>query len=325
MFTMQKKLEMDKNELIKKVAFLKQKNKVAAKLYFHYNDGKKDSLLEAPTNNDSVDKKISGIYTDSVLLKFKEDRSFQLLDISKVVEFDTIATHYYYDKDYPVDLAFLFMKKKGKFIFKDHPYTNIKGYLIDLTFGKDSISLYKYRHNFDIHIKPTLLTMVRVDNELTSPSNESIIINEKFDYAIIGEYLIAMSLSTLERKIKFDERVNRQSAEIIQSIKDNDVEIVEAFEKLTDFLKDDFGFAKKLKSIDFGGLLWTTPFKDVKKKIESIPKLSKFLKFNKKGDKFNITSKQAAKIFFKLCNDEVMESILNGDVHLVSDVESIEE
>ncbi len=325
MFTTLKRQAMDKNELLQKVAFLKDRDKVAAKLYFHYNDGKDDFLLEAPTNNATVDQKISGIYTDSVVLKFNENRSFQLLDISNVEEFDTSATHYYYDKDYPDDLAFLFMNKQGKFIFKNHPYANIKGYLINLTYGKDSISLYKYRHNFDIHIKPTLLTLIRIDNELVSPSNESIIINEKFDYAIIDEYLIAMSLSTLERKIKFDERVNRQSEQVIQSLKDSEIDIVEGFEKLTEFLKDDFGFAKKLKSVDFKGLLWTTPFNDVKSQIESRPKLNKYLKFNKKGDKFNITSKQAARIFFKLCNNEVMESVLNGDVHLVGDVESIDE
>ncbi len=316
---------MDKNELLKKVAFLKQKDKVAAKLYFHYNDGTDDFLLEAPTNNNSVDQKIAEIYTDSVVSRFNEHRSFQILDITNVEEFDTTATHYYYEDEYPADLAFLFMIKKGKFIFKNHPYDNIKGYLINLTYGKNSISLYKYRHNFDIKIKPTLLTLLRVDNELVSPSHESIIINEKFDYAIIDNYLIAMSLSTLERKIKFDERVNRQSEQVIQSIEESEIDIVEGFDKLKEFLKDDFGFAKKLKTVDFGGLLWTTPFKDVKKQIESRPKLSKYLKFNKKGDKFNITSKQAAKIFFKLCNNEVMESVLNGDVHLVGDVESIEE
>jgi hypothetical protein len=325
MFTTQKSQAMDKNELLRKVAFLKQKDKVAAKLYFHYNDGTEDFLLEAPTNNDSVDQKIAGIYTDSVVSKFNENRNFQILDITNVEEFDTTATHYYYEEDYPDDLAFLFMKKAGKFVFKNHPYENIKGFLINLTYGKDSISLYKYRHNFDIKIKPTLLTLLRVDNELVSPSHESIIINEKFDYAIIDEYLIAMSLSTLERKIKFDERVNRQSEQVIQSIKDSEIDIVEGFDKLSDFLKDDFGFAKKLKSIDFKGLLWTTPFNDVKSQIESRPKLSKYLKFNKKGDKFNISSKQAARIFFKLCNNEVMESVLNGDVHLVGDVESIDE
>src|SRR5690606_9940849 len=128
MFTMQKSQAMDKNELLKKVAFLQQKDKVAAKLYFHYNDGTEDFLLEAPTNNDSVDQKIAGIYTDSVVSKFNEHRSFQILDITNVEEFDTTATHYYYEEDYPDDLAFLFMKKKGKFTFKNHPYDNIKGY-----------------------------------------------------------------------------------------------------------------------------------------------------------------------------------------------------
>lgn len=316
---------MDKSVLFNKVAFLENRDKIAAKLYFHYNDGKEEYLLEAPTDNGSVDQKIAEIYTDSVLSKFNGNRNFKLLDISNVEEFDTAATHYYYDKDYPSDLNFLFMKERGMFSFKKHLYANIKGYFINLTYGKDAISLYKYRHNFDIHIKPTLLTLLRVDNELISPSSESIIINEKFDYAIIDECLIAMSLSTLERKLKFDERVNRRSEQIIQSIIDSEIEIVEGLDKLTDFLKDDFGFAKKIKLIDFNGLLWKTPFVEVKKKIESRPKLIKIMKFNKKGDKFNITSKQAAKIFFKLCNNEVMESVLNGDVHLVGDVESIGE
>lgn len=323
MFTTLKRQVMDKNELLKKVAFLKDRDKVAAKLYFHYNDGKDDFLLEAPTNNDTVDQKISGIYTDSVVLKFNENRSFQLLDISNVEEFDTTATHYYYDKDYPDDLAFLFMDKQGKFIFKSHPYANIKGFLINLTYGKDSISLYKYRHNFDIHIKPTLLTLIRVDNELVSPSNESIIINEKFDYAIIDEFLIAMSLSTLERKIKFDERVKKQSEEIIESIEEKGAELVEGIDKLKEYLSDNFEFAKKMKSIDFNGLLWTSDFESIKQKIQSRPKLNRIMKF--KDNKFNITSKQAARIFFKLCNDQVMESVLSGDVSLVDGVELIEE
>jgi len=326
MYIMQKKQAMDNNGLLKKIEFLNQKEKVAAKLYFHYNDGTETFLLEAPTNNDSVDKKMASLFTESVISKFNENRKYQILNITDVEEFDTTDTYYYYEGNYPDDLAFLFnIEKKGKFIFKSHDYNNIKGYLITLTYGKDSISLYKYRHNFDIRIKPTLLTLLRVDNELVSPSHESIIINEKFDYAIIDKYLIAMSLTTLERKIKFAERVNRQSEKIIQSIKDSKIDIVEGFEKLIEFLKDDFGFAKKLKSIDFKGLLWTTPFEDVKKQIEARPKLSKHLKFNKDGTKFNITSKQAARIFFKLCNNEVMESILNGDVHLVGDVELIEE
>lgn len=323
MFTTQKRQAMDKNELLQKVAFLKDKDKVAAKLYFHYNDGKDDFLLEAPTNNDTVDKKISDIYTDSVVLKFNEKRSFQLLDISNVEEFDTTATHYYYDKDYPDDLAFLFMNKQGKFKFKNHPYDNIKGYFISLTYGNDSISLYKYRHNFDIHIKPTLLTLLRVDNELVSPSHESIIINEKFDYAILDEYLIAMSLSTLERKVKFEKRVKKQSEEIIASIEKQGAELVEGIDKLEEYLSDNFGFAKKMKSINFNGLLWTSDFESIKQKIQSRPKLNRIMKF--KDNKFNITSKQAARIFFKLCNDQVMESVLSGDVSLVDGVELIEE
>ncbi|HOJ07768.1 MAG: DUF4868 domain-containing protein [Ignavibacteriota bacterium] len=316
---------MDKQELLKKLNFLNDKNKVAAKLYFHYNDGKGDILLEAPTNNDAVDKKIASIYVDSVQLKFNEDRTFHLSDITQVEEFDTVATYYYYKDKYPADLSFLFKEEKGKFSFKKHPYENIKGYLIDLTYGNDSILLYKYRHNFDIRISPTMLTLLRVDNELTSPSHESIIINEKFDYAIVDKYLVAMSLSTLERKLKFDERVNQQSKAVIQSIKDFERQIVEDYTKLEEYLMQNFNFAKKLKSIDFDGLLWKTPIADIKKQIDSRPKLNKYLKFNKKGDKFQITSKQAAKIFFKLCNDKVMESILSGNIHLVDEVESIDE
>lgn len=311
---------MNKQNLLEKVAFLKDKGKIAAKLYFHYNDGE-DKLLEAPTNNESVDKKLANNYSDSVLAKFKEERDFKILNIDEVEEFDTKATHYYYEKDYPKELNFLFAKKEEKYRFNNHEYKNIKGYLIDLTFGKDNILLYKYRHNYDIHIKPTLLTMVRVDNELTSPSHESIIINDNFDYLITGSYLIAMSLSTLERRLKFEKRINQQSEQIIESINENGKDLVEGIEKLEEYLKENFNFAKKMKVVDFNGVLWNTPFTTVKAKIESYPKLKSIMRF--KGNKFNITSKQAARIFFKLCNDEVMESILSGDVSLVDGVEAI--
>lgn len=312
---------MNKKDIIEKVAFLKDKEKIAAKLYFHYNDGE-DKLLEAPTNNESVDKKLATNYSNSVQAKFKEERDFKILNIEKVEEFDTKATHYYYENNYPDELCFLFIDKDEKFRFNNHDYKKIKGYLIDLTYGNENILLYKYRHNYDIHIKPTLLTMVRVDNELTSPSHESIIINENFDYVITGDYLIAMSLNTLERKIKFEKRIKQQSEEIIESIKENGKDLVEGVEKLKEYLDENFNFAKKMKAIDFGGVLWNTPFQSVRTKIESYPNLKSIMKF--KGSKFNITSKQAARIFFKLCNDEVMESILSGDVSLVDGIETIE-
>lgn len=320
---MQKKQAMDKNELVAKVAFLEQIDKIAAKLYFHYNDGSGDVLLEAPTNNESVDKKLSKNYSESVLQKFNSERDFKILDIAKVEEFDTIATHYYFKAYFPEDLQFLFKEKNNEYNFNDHDFKNIKGYLIDLTYGKESILLYKYRHNYEIHIKPTLLTMIKVGNELTSPSHESIIINENFDYAILNETLIVISLSTLERKIKFDERVKKQSEEIIESIEEYGSEIVEGVDKLKEFLAENFEFAKKMKSIDFNGLLWTSDFESIKRKIQSRPKLNRILKF--RDNKFNITSKQAARIFFKLCNDQVMESILSGDVSLVEGAELIEE
>jgi hypothetical protein len=314
---------MDKNELVAKVAFLEQVDKIAAKLYFHYNDGSGDVLLVAPTNNESVDKKLSKNYSESVLSKFNSERDFKILDIAIVDEYDTVATHYYYKEDYPEELQFLFNEKDDEYNFNDNDFKNIKGFLIDLTYGKESILLYKYRHNYDIHIKPTLLTMIKVDNELTSPSHESIIINENFDYAILNETLIAISLSTLERKIKFDERVKKQSGEIIKSIEEKGSEIVEGIDKLKEYLAENFDFAKKMKSINFDGLLWTSDFGSIKQKIQSRPKLNRIMKF--KNNKFIITSKQAARIFFKLCNDQVMESILSGDVSLVEGAELIEE
>lgn len=321
---MQKKQTMDKKSLIEKIDFLQDKDKIAAKLYFHYSGKDGDVLLVAPTKNDSVDQKIAKLYTDSVLSKFNMDKGFHLLDINNVEEYDTVATHYYYENNYPQELNILFSKNTEEFKFGEHQYADIKGYLIKLSFGKDTLSLYKYRHNFDIHIKPTLLTLIRMADVLTSPSNESIIINEKFDYVVIENYLIAISLSTLERKIKFDERVNKESKEVIESIKLFGIQIVEGYDKLEEFLLSDFNFAKKLKSVDFNSLLWTTPFKDIKTRIEKKPQLIKYLKFNKTGDKFEITSKQGARIFFKLCNDKVMESILSGNILLVNEVESIE-
>ena len=321
---MEEKQVLTKEKLINKVSFLDNEDMIAAKLYFHYNDGNQDVILKAPTNNNSVDNKIAKIYTDSVLSKFKSERTFQVLDITEVEEFDSTATHYYYEKNYPEELQVLFSKSNESFSFKKHDYKNIKGFLIDLAYGKDSITLYKYRHNFDIHIKPSLLTLVRIDNELLSPSDESIIINDKFEYVISDQYLIAMNISTLERKIKFDERVKKRSKDIIESLKTAPVHIVEGFDKLEEFLSSEFNFAKKMQNINYESLLWKTPFSQIRDKIKEKPQIGKYLKFNKAETKFNITSKQAAKIFFKLCNDKVMESIISGNIHLADELESIE-
>jgi hypothetical protein len=316
---------MDNNMFEGNIQFIKDKERIAAKLYFHCHDENGVSLREAPTNVESVNCKIAEIYSTSIENKFLSARHYGVANIEDVEEFDTAHTYYYYKDEYPNDLQFLFSDDSGKFVFSDSGYQSIKGYLINLTYGKKSVSLYKYRHNFDIHVKPTLLTLLRVDNELRSPSSESIIINEKFDYLIFDSYLFAMSISTLERKIKFDERVKRQSKEVIESLETHELQLVEDYAKLGEFLDADFNFAKKLKFIDFDGKLWNTPFSQVKKKIESRPKLSKYLKFSADGSKFSITSKQGAKIFFKLCNDKVMESILSGEVHLVDNIESVEE
>ena len=312
---------MKKEDFINSISFLNDETKVGAKLYFHYLDGNKDIVLEAPTDNTSVDKKLSKIYSESILEKFKKD--FELQDISNVEEFDSKTTFYFYESKYPKELKFLFEEFTLKYNFKKHEYSNIKGYIVNLNYGKNNLTIYKYRHNYDIHIKPTLLTLVKIDNELTSPSNESIIINEKFDYLISDKYLVASSLSMLERKLKFNERVNKQSTTLVQSLIDSDVQILEDVVKIRELLNDDFGFAKKMKPINFKGLLWNTPIKKLKKKFKNHPKLLAHLKFNNDETMFKITSKQGAKIFLSLCNDKVMESILSGDVHLVDDVENI--
>ena len=90
---------MKKEDFINSISFLNDETKVGAKLYFHYLDGNKDIVLEAPTDNTSVYKKLSKIYSESILEKFKKD--FELQDISNVEEFDSKTTLYFYESKYP--------------------------------------------------------------------------------------------------------------------------------------------------------------------------------------------------------------------------------
>jgi hypothetical protein len=316
---------MDKSAFIESFSFLNDGAPVAADLYFHYQDDDQQRfLLKAPTNVEEVNKKLSRIYSSSISATFSSDKDFEVLDLSQIKEADEKTTYYYYKKDYPPGLDIIFEKKTPQFKFSSHKYSFIKGFVIKLNSGKNQITLYKVRNPLDFHVKPTMLTLLRVENGFTSPSDESLILNDKFDYVLIGSTLIVMNMNQLERKYKFEERIKLHSQTIIKSLKTKGKNIVEGFDHLETFLSNNMGFAKKLNSIDFNGVLWKTDFKVIKKAIQEHPSLAKYLKFNKSGTKFNIKSVKAARIFFSLCNDLVMESVISGKVATVTEKDEIE-
>lgn len=315
---------MNKQELIKATSFLTDHTKVGGELFFHYQTEEESVLLKTPTVVETLNKKISKNFCQSVTETFSADKDFEVMPISKVREMDPIQTYYHYEKKYPDALQVISANAIGDYSFKKHDYKSIKGFVIKLSFGNEQIILYKVKNPLDFHVKPTVMTILRMDDTFTSPSDESLILSEKFDYALTGDNLVVINLDQLERKFKFDERIKLHSASIMTSLEENAKKIVEGFETLETFLEENKSFAKKMKQIDFKGVLWTTDFKTVKAAIEKHPTLKKHLRFNKKGDKFNIKSKIAAKLFFSLCNDLVMESILSGKVSTVPEKDEIE-
>ncbi len=316
---------MDKTQLIASVSFLKDAADIGADLYFHYQDeNETKSLLKVPTNIDEVNKKISRIFSKSIIETFSPDKEFDVLNLSHVKEADPITTYYYYQNNFPDLLNIVFEQKTPVYKFSRHKYGNIKGFVIKLNLGAKQIVLYKVKNPLDFHVKPTMLTILRIENGFTSPSDESLILNDKFDYVLIGKNLIVMNLDQLERKYKFEERIRLHSKNIIKSLKSNGKSIIHGFDHLENFLANNMGFARKMASIDFTGVLWKTDFKVVKKAIEDHPKLAQYLKFNESGTKFNIKSAKAAKIFFSLCNDLVMESIISKKVATVTEKDEIE-
>lgn len=317
---------MNKKELTESISFLSDHTKVGAELFFHYVKDNETFLLKAPTQVEQLNKKLAKNFCHSVTTIFSTQNEFEVLPITSVREVDPIITYYYYEKDIPEGLQIIFEQAKDTYSFKKHEYSCIKGFVIKLTYGEKQITLYKVKNPLDFHVKPTVMTILRMDDTFTSPSDESLILTEKFDYAVIEKKLVVMNLDQLQRKFKFEERIKLHSKSLMDSLKDKGKAIIEeeGFATLETFLSENMNFAKKIKKMDYTGVLWTTDFKVVKAAIESREKLKKYLYFNKKGDKFNIKSKMAAKLFFSLCNDLIMESILSGKVSTVPEKDEIE-
>lgn len=314
---------MDKKEFLKEINFISS-DKVAASLYFHYVDEDSEKLLKAPTDVDTVNKKLAKIYSDSILKKLGSKVDYEILPIEEVTEYDEAITYYYYTKNFPEKLEFLSKSHHELFSFKKHKYKNIKGFVIKLTYGKQEILVYKFRNNFDVQVQKTILTILKVEEGFTSPGDETITLNDKIDYILYNQNLIVINLSQHERKLKFIDRIKLHSKNIIKSLQDNAKNIDEGIESLTKYLDDNISFAKKMKPINFEGVLWKTDFALIKISIEKHEKLKKHLKFNDTGDKFSIKSQVASKLFFSLCSDLIMESILSGEVVTVHEKEEIE-
>ena len=307
-----------------KLAFLGGEANVGAELYFHYNDGEINELLKAPTDVAKLNKKLATLYSTHILETFKQESAFDVLSIKQVREYDVKNTYYYYQTIFPEGLKIIEADSQTEFSFSAHKYSNIKGYVIKLILGADIVTIYKVRNNIDFHVKKTVLTILRIEDIFTSPSDETLTINEKFDYLLIGNVLLVMDLDQLERKFHFEERIKIRSEKIIKDLKENAKNIVENFDKLQSFLGKNLNFAKKMDDIDYQSALWKTPFSKVKQAIENREDLKKYLKLNATGNKFKIDSDKAAKLFLSLCNDLVVESILSGKVATVSEKENVE-
>lgn len=173
---------MKKQDLIKAVSFLSDPSKVGGELFFHYVEADKEELLKAPTDATKLNKKLAAIYSESVTTTFKNENDYEIKNIMDVQEFDINTTYYYYEENYPEKLIVLTEQANGTFDFSTHKYNFIKGFVIKLTYGKNSVLLYKIKSNLDFRVTKHWITMVKVSSGFfTSPSNESLVLNEKFE------------------------------------------------------------------------------------------------------------------------------------------------
>ncbi len=193
------------------------------------------------------------------------------------------------------------------FSFNDDDLTKIKAFIICIGNEANKVVLYKKHYPISLMRQGSYYGLVPSNTRLERFTENVIKINDTFEFMLVNDALIVLSLKTFQNSFGYDQIIrNKAEANLLTIAGANLLEDIEQLRELTTELK----YAKKLMSIKHNSPVLNIPFDEIKLFIQSHPKLKRRIQFNGDQSKIDLQTRTSKELFIKILNDDFLKSEL---------------
>ncbi|NOW98961.1 Kiwa anti-phage protein KwaB-like domain-containing protein [Mucilaginibacter sp. SG564] len=327
---------MDRSALINKLQFVST-DAVGLELYFLHRKKQIDpiEILRVDLEDTSTQSRLESVFINKIKSEFlnqdEEGRSLQedyVWHLKHIRDVNDLKDTFYYfpnvaptNDDYHIPEEFkemvnLFNKGYHAFdVFKHdkHLLDHVFAYLIRLQIDQKQVIIFKQKYPIDILSRSTVLKVIDHASRFVLETDPLLKISDKIDFMLVDNHFIIVNLKLLETKYGFNDRYLKMGTQSLEIIKNKNV--VSDTSKIEELAKT-VGFSKKLMKVKADNIVLGTPIVEIKlfleeyKTIDGAVSLSKRIKYIPAQNRFEVKSKEAARDFIKLLNDEYLISLL---------------
>lgn len=300
---------MNRQELLERIAyFLNPDNGIGASLYFILNQDNERIVRHADIDENArveLEERYLGYIRD----KFITNQDFHYQNISEADDRKNVVYRYDLDEKHEnlnILEWILGNEEQPPFLFNQNSLNNIEGYLITLGNETNKIALYKKHMPFNLLRQDRFLLVPTSNQRFVKATNDTLTLDESFDFMLIDQSLIVLRLGTLERHFDFETVIRNQAQATINLI--NNIDLLEDIQQLQE-LAESTTNAKKLMKIKNSPVL-NVPAVNIINFIKNHPELTGRINFNDDETRVRLTTGVSKKLFLKLLNDDYLFSEL---------------
>jgi hypothetical protein len=195
------------------------------------------------------------------------------------------------------------------FNFKEDKFDEIFGFIIKTGIEENFFTIFKKNYPVSL-IKKSSFSLMRLNNtERLSKVNDDILkLNFSIDFFIVENALYIKNIDVLEKYFNFTEIIKKEAMKSLETIAKT--KLVDDIDSMRNNIEN-ISFSRKLvKATYSSNVLNKIPQKEIVEYSKANIFYKGKFKYNKKGDKFLLSTKKSQQFFLKLINDEILLSEL---------------
>lgn len=209
------------------------------------------------------------------------------------------------------------------FNFSTDSFSDIKGIVLKLTDGNDSLFLYQHTYQVSLHKKSGLSFLKSMNgNLLTEVDHDVIDVRKDFDFFYFNRKHYICNLKVLENHYGLNSIIDNMVSLAIPKIVSLNIIDVSGISnplEIFDDMKSNRSCMKKLAKIQSNNLPAIT-IQQISIILNDFPKFGRELSI--KNNLIELSSQKKKLLFIRLLNDEAVRSALTNNVFLADDRES---
>lgn len=300
---------MNKEELLQELNNYLGENVVSTTLYFVLENEQELTIKKVDVEN-TIQDRMTAMFVEYVRAKFTENDELSYLPLSSYDERKNVAYRYDYPT-LPARLNFietiLTNPQRENFNLRDDDMTSLFGYLMVVGHETRKLSIFRRHSPIDLVRRDRRLYMIKSNERFVSMSNDGFILDKGFDFMKIGSDLVIIKTKVLEKDFGFDKIIEAAAEEGLTAIDEKN--FVDDMEALRTYADSNKPFQRKLVKAKTSPVL-NVPFEKVAEFVRQTESLTRKLRLNDTGTRFNLNSAASKKLFLKLLNDDYLHSPL---------------